>query len=414
MALPEDRLIPEEKFPEKLRKLIGRDAPKSAQLMVARGALPMPPVVQIAALYQLSRIGDDELKAESVATMRRLPPGAIKQAAGEPMLALVLDWMAVVFQDTQDVLETLVQNRATDDDTVVLLARAANESLCEAIARNQERLIRAPAIIEALYYNRNCRASTADRIVDFAARSGVDLSHLPGFAEVLAAIRGETYVPQDDAAAAAADEALRALHEETEHIVATRNIDFEDDEKVDEVIEEKREGLISRVAKLNVAQKVRLAMLGNQMERALLMREPNKLVQRAVIRSPGVTDNEAVGYAKNRGLPEEIVSFIAGNRQWTRHYQMKLSLVKNPKCPLHFAMSFMKMLRSNDLRLLVRDKNVSPAIAKMAKNLLAGPKEAGRSRAADASDAARAARLRSTVTRLEGDWANVTTCAPSG
>jgi hypothetical protein len=374
MALPEDRVIPEEKFPEKLRALIGRDAPKSAQLMVARGALPMPPVVQIAALYQLSRIGDDELKTEAQGTLRRLPAGAVRQVAAEPMLPVVLDWLAVVFQDAGDVLEILVQNRATDDETVVLLARTANDALCEAIARNQARLVRTPGIIEALYYNRNCRASTADRIVDFAARSGVDLSHLPGFDEVLAAVRGEGYVPQDAVAAAAADEAVAALHAETERIVATTQIDFEDDERVDEVIEEKRESLISRVSKLNVAQKVRLAMLGNQMERALLMREPNKLVQRAVIRSPGVTDNEAIGYAKNRGLPEEIVSFIAGNRQWTRHYQMKLSLVKNPKCPLHFAMSFMKMLRTNDLRLLVRDKNVSPTISKMAKNLLAGTK----------------------------------------
>jgi hypothetical protein len=187
-------------------------------------------------------------------------------------------------------------------------------------------------------------------------------------------VRGEGYQPQDALSAAAADEAVEALHAETERIVATTQIDFEDDERVDEVIEEKRESLISRVAKLNVAQKVRLAMLGNQMERALLMREPNKLVQRAVIRSAAVTDNEAIGYAKNRGLPEEIVAYIAGNRQWTRHYQMKLSLVKNPKCPLHFAMGFMKMLRTNDLRLLVRDKNVSPTISKMAKNLLAGAK----------------------------------------
>jgi hypothetical protein len=374
MALPEDRLIPEEKFPEKLRKLIGRDAPKSAQLMVARGALPMPPVVQLAALYQIHKTGDAELKTESEATLRKLPATVVRQLATEPMLPIVLDWMAVVFQDAQEVLETLVQNRATDDDTVVLLARMANDGLCEAIARNQERLLRSPAIIEALYYNRSCRASTADRIVDFAARAGVDLSHLPGFDEVLAAIRGETYVAQDAASAAAADEAMQALHVETEHIVATQQIDFEDDEQVDEVIENKKESLIARVSKLNVAQKVRLAMLGNQMERALLMREPNKLVQRAVIRSPGVTDNEAVGYAKNRGLPEEIVAFIAANRQWTRHYQMKLSLVKNPKCPLHFAMSFMKMLRSNDLRLLVRDKNVSPAISKMAKNMLTSSK----------------------------------------
>jgi len=374
MALPEDRVIPEDKFPEKLRALIGRDAPKSAQLMVARGALPMPPIVQVAALYQLSCIGDDELRAEAQATLRRLPPGVVRQVAREPMLPVVLDWLAVVFADAGDVLETLVQNRATDDETVVLLARTAPDLLCEAIARNQGRLVRSPAIIEALYYNRNCRASTADRIVDFAARSGVDLSHLPGFDEVLAAVRGEGYQPQDAMAAAAADEAVAALHAETERIVATTQIDFEDDEQVNEVIEEKRESLISRVSKLNVAQKVRLAMLGNQMERALLMREPNKLVQRAVIRGPGVTDNEAIGYAKNRGLPEEIVSFIAGNRQWTRHYQMKLSLVKNPKCPLHFAMAFMKMLRTNDLRLLVRDKNVSPTISKMAKNLLAGTK----------------------------------------
>ena len=377
MALPESRLIPEEKFPEKLRQLIGRDAPRNAQLMVARGALPMPPVVQMAALCQLSHLGDEELSSLSVATLRNQPPAVLRQVASEPMLSVVLDWMAASLCDQlnhQEAIEALVQNRATDDDTVAALAKIGGESICEAIARNQERFIRAPAIIEALYYNRACRASTADRIVDFAARSGVDLSHIPGFDEVLAAIKGEEYVSQDAQAAAEADEAMQVLRTETERLVATREIDFEDDEKVEEVIEEVRETLISRVAKLNVAQKVRLAMLGNQMERALLIRVPNKLVQRAVIRSPGVTDMEAIGYAKNRALPDEIITYIAGNRQWTRHYQMKLSLVKNPKCPLHFALSFMRMLRNNDLRLLVRDKNISPTVAKMAKAVLVGPK----------------------------------------
>lgn len=372
MALPDDRVIPEERFPEKLRKLISREAPKSAQLMVARGAMPMPPVVLVSALYHLNKVGDEELQQVALGTVRGLPPGVLKQVASEPILPVVLDWLGGVFTDSRDVLEALVQNRATDDETVVALAHVANEAVCEAIARNQERLVRSPAIIEALYYNKNTRASTADRIVDFAARSGVDLSHIPGFEEVLAAIRGESYVAQDAAAAAAADEAMRALHDETERIVASGAVDFEDDEQVEEVIDSSKDSLIKRLSKLNIAQKVRVAMLGNQMERALLIREPNKIVQRAVIHSPAVTDNEAIGFAKNKALPEEIIAVIAGNRQWTRHYQMKLSLVKNPKTPLHYAMSFLRMLRSNDLRLLVRDKNVSPAISKMAKQLIAG------------------------------------------
>ncbi|MSP72758.1 MAG: hypothetical protein EXR76_11395 [Myxococcales bacterium] len=79
-------------------------------------------------------------------------------------------------------------------------------------------------------------------------------------------------------------------------------------------------------------------------------------------------------HSGGRASLAERIPFIAANRQWTRHYQMKVSLVKHPKCPLHHVMSFMKMLRCNDFRLLARDKDVSPGILKLAKNLLAKPK----------------------------------------
>jgi hypothetical protein len=106
------------------------------------------------------------------------------------------------------------------------------------------------------------------------------------------------------------------------------------------------------------------------MERALLMRTPNKMVQRAVIRSPAISDQEAMVYAQNRSLPDEIIAYIASSKQWTRHYHMKLLLVKNPKTPVGTAMTFLRMLRSADMRLIARDRNVSPMIAKAAKNLL--------------------------------------------
>ena len=371
MALPADRAIPEEKFPERLRKLIARDAPAAAQMMIARGQVAMPPPVLLSALYQLTAVADVSVAEIALETALRQPIALIEQAAREPLLPVVLDWLATTWSHASGVLDALAANRATDDDTVVRLAEVRDEGLCETIARNQARCFRTPTIIERLYYNPALRASTADRMIEDAARAGVDLSALPGFDLVLQALRGEgdaspPEAPRSAADDAAADEAMRAIRTESEQWVQSGAVNLEDEAD----LEQKSESLSARIGRLNISQKIRLALLGNAMERALLMRTPNKMVQRAVIRSPAISDQEAMVYAQNRSLPDEIIAYIASNKQWTRHYHMKLLLVKNPKTPVGTAMTFLRMLRSADMRLIARDRNVSPMIAKAAKNLL--------------------------------------------
>ena len=371
MALPADRAIPEEKFPERLRKLIARDAPAAAQMMIARGQVPMPPPVLLSALYQLTAVADVSVAEIALETALRQPIALIEQAAREPLLPVVLDWLATTWSHASGVLDALAANRATDDDTVVRLAEVRDEGLCETIARNQARCFRTPTIIERLYYNPALRASTADRMIEDAARAGVDLSALPGFDLVLQALRGEgdaspPEAPRSAADDAAADEAMRAIRTESEQWVQSGAVNLENEAD----LEQKSESLSARIGRLNISQKIRLALLGNAMERALLMRTPNKMVQRAVIRSPAISDQEAMVYAQNRSLPDEIIAYIASNKQWTRHYHMKLLLVKNPKTPVGTAMTFLRMLRSADMRLIARDRNVSPMIAKAAKNLL--------------------------------------------
>jgi len=371
MALPTDRAIPEDKFPERLRKLIARDAPAAAQMMIARGQVPMPPPVLLSALYQLTAIAEVSVAEVALETALRQPLPLVEQAAREPLLPVVLDWLATTWSHASGVLEVLASNRATDDDTLVRLAEVRDEALCETIARNQARCFRAPAIIERLYYNPALRASTADRMIEDAARAGVDLSALPGFDLVLQALRGDdeasgVEAPRSAADDAAADEAMRSIRSESEQWVQSGGVNLEDE--VD--LERKSGSLSTRIGRLNISQKIRLALLGNAMERALLMRMPNKMVQRAVIRSPSISDQEAMVFAQNRALPDEIIAYIASNKQWTRHYHMKLLLVKNPKTPVGTAMTFLRMLRSADMRLIARDRNVSPMIAKAAKNLL--------------------------------------------
>lgn len=377
MALPADRTIPEAKFPEKYRRFVAADAPAQLRLMCARGLVPMPPVVQISALFQLAQTGDDEVRRAAEETLRGLPRNVVVGVAREPVLPVVLDWLAERFTDADEVLEAVVLNPQTDDETVARVARRASERVTETIAVNQQRLLRATAIIEALYYNPNTRASTADRVVDFAARNGLDLSHLPGFEEVLAAIRGESARTTSAEEAAKADAAFKQAHEAITRLIRSDEDDerlaaefIEDDESDADDESNERRSAAGRIRDLTVPQKVRLALLGSKTERAILIKDSNKVVSRAVINSPALTDQEVISFSGDKNLPEEILGTIAKRKQWTRHYKVRMNLAQNPRCPLPFALTFLKQLRINDVRTIARSKNVPGAIAKAARELV--------------------------------------------
>ena len=140
-----------------------------------------------------------------------------------------------------------------------------------------------------------------------------------------------------------------------------------DDEEGDEKV---AHSATSRIRDLNVSQKVRLALMGSAAERGILIRDSNKLVCRTVIRSPSVTDSEVMHYAKNKSLPDDVIGYIASNRKWIRHYQVKMSLVMNPKTPLSDSLNFLAHLRMSDLRSVARSRDVPPPVAKAAKNLI--------------------------------------------
>ncbi|MFO0634455.1 MAG: hypothetical protein U0168_16540 [Nannocystaceae bacterium] len=52
-----------------------------------------------------------------------------------------------------------------------------------------------------------------------------------------------------------------------------------------------------------------------------------------------MNDNEVVGYAANRTLAREVISYISKRREWTKMYSIQLHLVLNPKTPMATAMS---------------------------------------------------------------------------
>ena len=119
-----------------------------------------------------------------------------------------------------------------------------------------------------------------------------------------------------------------------------------------------RASTLQKIAALNVAQRMSLAMKGTKEERAVLIRDPNKIVAVAVLSSPKITESEVESIAKMANVSDEILRMIGFSRNYTKNYNIVHSLVRNPKTPVAMSMNFLSRLNEKDLRSLSTNRNV--------------------------------------------------------
>jgi hypothetical protein len=121
---------------------------------------------------------------------------------------------------------------------------------------------------------------------------------------------------------------------------------------------EPRASTVQKIAGLNVAQRMTVAMKGTREERAILIRDPNKIVAAAVLSSPKLNDAEVEAIAKMANVSEDVLRTIALSRAWTKNYAIVHALVRNPKTPVAMSMNFLPRLVDKDLRSLSTNRNV--------------------------------------------------------
>lgn len=132
---------------------------------------------------------------------------------------------------------------------------------------------------------------------------------------------------------------------------------------------EKKLTLLQKIAKMNVADRVKTAFSGSREERSILIRDMTKVVQNAVLASPKLTDPEVETFASAKNLHENVFREITRNRRFIKNYAIQRNLVSNPKTPLDISLSLIKNLMIYDLKSLQRNKNVSETIRKLAQKL---------------------------------------------
>ena len=132
---------------------------------------------------------------------------------------------------------------------------------------------------------------------------------------------------------------------------------------------QKRKTLLQRLGSMNVVQRIQLAVKGGREERGLLIRDPNKIVQRAVLQSPRLTDLEVENFAAMANVSQEVLRNIAKNRAFMKSYIVMKNLAKNPKSPIDITLHLLPRLIPADLKQLAGNKNVPETLRSSAQKL---------------------------------------------
>jgi hypothetical protein len=358
------------------RKILDRSSPGPLRTMAAKGIAPgvRPPelLTVVVLLSQLTDPEDAALQATALATLDKLPAPLLHGALAGDLAPTVLDAVAPRYARDAAMMEKILAHPALASETVVAIAAAGSEAVCELVATNEQRLLGFPEIIEKLYMNKSARMSTADRILELAVRNKIELKGIPAYKEAALAI-GQELIAEPSPEPTPDD-----VHfVETEIIAQNTNIDPSledthhiDEETGDEVVNDRFLPLDQKLAQMTVSQKIRRAMIGTASDRLLLVRDKNRLVAQAAVKSPAIQENEIVRISSSRNVTEDVLRTIALDRQWVRSYQVKLNLVQNPRTPFAFAAKLIVHVREHELKAISRSKNVTGAVAQAARQQL--------------------------------------------
>jgi hypothetical protein len=340
-------------------------APGPGRMMAARGLLPLPSPAELASvLYQLVVI-DPAMVTAAQTTADGMPEKVLAGAVSDPSIApQVLDWLAPRTRTTPALFEALVLNPSTADQTIADLAATAGGREVDLIAGNEQRLLRCPDIIAAMYGNPHARMSTVDRAVELAIRNQVKVNGIAAWDELARVMSGAPPAPDLDAVFEQALTGVQAVADSS--VIAATTDDAVDGADGEPAVDEAK----VPIGKMSIPAKIRLASLGNAFARSILIRDPMRLVAIAAIKSPAVTDLEAAKYAGNHSLDNDVVRYIAGRRDWTRLYGIKKSLCMNPKTPITESSKLLVHLRDNDIRQIVKSKGVPSAVVAQARKLI--------------------------------------------
>ena len=336
--------------------------PRDLRLMAAQGLLPLKPVDFTELLHHLLSDSDATIRETAGATLGAIPEGE--------MLALlkdrdtpdgVLAW-GLTNRTEKELREAALQNPSTPDAAIEALAAELPESLAELVVINQVRLLRRTTLLVALEGNPGLSPDQRRRLREL--RESFHIGEKPVEAPPPPPPPPVEALPEEEEPVAEGE----MLSEEEAMVRYLTAEERQHEEKV---------SALQRVFRLNTAEKVITALKGSREERAILVRDPNRIVSSAVLGSPRLTEPEIESFAGMKSVSSEVLRTIGANKDWTKRYGVVANLVRNPRTPLSMSLTMVPRLNPRDLKTISVDRNVPEVIRKHAAKFIKGAQGGG-------------------------------------
>lgn len=374
----------------------GSEVPPEMLRAAAKGALAVSPAEMIEILVCLTR--NPVFAQQAAMTLAGWDEASCKAVASDPQTpGEVLEYMADPQNYRPALLPALLDNPSVPENKLADIARrTAAEQV--PLFLHSARVGRSATILEALKANPRLGPDAAVQISSLLTNAGA-ASEEP---ELLFAAEEEPLTAEELASLAAymRDHAAEIASEEGRPF---QLVDSTEDELdlfaelapevsaaaaaaagaaggkssvvgvakagADKADPNKKISVLQRVAKMNVGERVQLAMKGNKDERFLLIRDGAKVVALAVLESPKITDTEVDVFASMKNVQEIVLRGIAGKRKFMKRYSVIKNLVTNPKSPIDLSLTLLNHMMVNDLKGLSINKEVPETVRKMALRL---------------------------------------------
>ena len=292
------------------------------KLAICDTADALPPEERIEVLAILAADTDEIIreKAASILPKQSLP-NILASLARVDAAPEMFAYCAAEFSRRPGVADALAKNPTCPVEVLRPVVRYLSVSAVEELFEDLDRLSTSPALVEALATSSVINADQRNQLLELQR---MDLEAADAFA--------------DAAESAEPDKA-------------------------------KRETLLQKLSRLRVVERVQMALKGNRDERSLLIRDPCKVVQRAVLQSPQLSDQEVESFAAMASLSDEVLRLIAVNRKYRKNYVVVRALMFNAKTPLEVTLHMLPGITAKDLKLLTTSKNIPDTLRTSANRL---------------------------------------------
>jgi hypothetical protein len=322
----------------------------------AEGNLPMPAEEKIEVLTLLAAAPEADLREKALETLRRWNGAEIRQVMASPRTAPeVLRFAAEqLLTEHEELREILLWNPSLPAESHHLLERipppqpADVEAAAGPPPPPPPESLPPPSVPEA------AKESPSKPVPEPAPKPATEEAAVEILAKLAAGAKIEDIT---DAPAA-------GLPEVTKHD--------------DELTPKDRETLIEKIHRMSVVDKIKAALTGNMETRSLLVRDSNKIISRAVLQSPKISETEAESYAAAKNVSEEVLRLIAMNRKFMKAYVVMRALINNPRAPIDVTMPLIARMNDKDLKGLSLNRNVPEVIRTMAIKAIKRKDEATR------------------------------------